>query len=88
MALTAVLAGALLIIAALVVWQHASRQVTVPTYGMEDAVTFVVTTIVPEVGARIGEVGVRRILEWEVFYLQGLAQENRLEPVETVAGAL
>ncbi len=29
---------------------------------------------------------IRRILEWEVFYLQGLAQEDRTNPVETVAG--
>lgn len=86
MALAAVLVGALLIIAALIIWQHASRQSTVPTYGVEDAVTFVVRRLTPEVRSRIGEVGVRRILEWEVFYLQGLAQENRLEPVETVAG--
>jgi hypothetical protein len=31
-------------------------------------------------------VDIRRILEWEVFYLQGLAQEKRNNPVETVAG--
>ena len=44
------------------------------------------TRLPDHVGARLGEAGVRRILEWEVFYLQGLAQENRFETVETVAG--
>jgi hypothetical protein len=29
---------------------------------------------------------VKRVIEWEVFYLQGLAQKSRRQPVETVAG--
>jgi len=85
--LAAALIGVLLIVAALVIWQHAKRDSATTTYGIEDAVVFVLPRLPPEVKARLGENGVRRILEWEVFYLQGLAQENRFEPVETVAGA-
>lgn len=87
MGLAAALLGVLLIIAALVVWQHARRQSTSLTYGLEDAVSYVQAELSPEVRARLGEAGIRRILEWEVFYLQGLAQENRFDPVETVAGS-
>lgn len=86
MGLAAALLGVLLIIAALVVWQHARRQSTPLTYGVEDAVGYVETRLPSEVRARLGEAGIRRILEWEVFYLQGLAQEGRFDAVDTVAG--
>lgn len=78
--------GVLLIISALVVWQHAGRLSTSLAYGIEDAVGYVQARIAPEVRAHLGEAGIRRILEWEIFYLQGLAQENRFDTVETVAG--
>ena len=86
MGLAAALIGVLLIIAALVVWQHASRRPGSPTYGVEDAVAYVYPRLERTTQSHLGEAGVRRILEWEIFYLQGLAQENPLVPVETVAG--
>lgn len=86
MALATALIGVLLLVAALVVWQHAARPADTKTYGVEDAVAFVFARLPTEIRDRLGEAGVRRILEWEIFYLQGLAQENRFEPVETVAG--
>jgi hypothetical protein len=86
MGLAAVLIGLLLIILALVIWQHAKPAVSSGTYGVEDAVAYVLPRLSIETQSRLGEAGVRRILEWELFYLQGLAQENRLERVETVAG--
>lgn len=86
MGLAAFLIGVLLIIAALVVWQHASRAPTTLVYGVEDAVAFVLERLPASAGERLGEAGVRRILEWEVFYLQGLAQDHRTQAVETVAG--
>jgi hypothetical protein len=76
----------LLIIAALVIWQHAKPASGLGTYGVEDAVAFVLPRLSAETRSRLGEAGVRRILEWELFYLQGLAQEKRMDPVETVAG--
>ena len=29
---------------------------------------------------------IQRVLEWEIYYLQGLAQKRRKDPVETFAG--
>jgi hypothetical protein len=87
MALAAVLIGILLVVAALVLWQHASRGGGEITFGIEDAVEFVMARLADETKGRVKEGGVRRILEWEIFYLQGLAQENRRLPVETVAGS-
>lgn len=86
MGLAAALIGVFLIVAALVIWQHAPRPSSTPIYGVEDAVDFVMQRLPPPARERLGESGVRRILEWEVFYLQGLAQDHRRNPVETVAG--
>jgi hypothetical protein len=87
MALAAVLIGILLVVGALVLWQHASRGGGEITFGVEDAVRFVMARLPEDVKGRVREGGVRRILEWEVYYLRGLAQEHRRMPVETVAGA-
>jgi hypothetical protein len=85
-ALAGLLIGVFLVVVALVVWQEARRR---PSY---DPLEYVVEDAVKHVTAGLGEASglgrgdVRRILEWEVFYLQGLAQEDRHNPVETVAG--
>ena len=81
------LIAVLLIIAALVIWQHARRVGPGEiTFGIVNATSYVEARLEPDVRARLGPDGIRRIVEWEVFYLQGLAQENRREPVETIAG--
>lgn len=87
-ALIGLLAGVLLLVLALLVWQQAQhRRVAGPVvYAVEDAVAFVTARLDGEVAARLTVAGVRRILEWEVFYLQGLAQPDRRNRVETVAG--
>jgi hypothetical protein len=87
MGLAAILLGVLLLVGALVIWQHASRGGNELTFGMEDAVEFVMARLPEDARRRLKEGGIRRILEWEVYYLQGLAQENRRMAVETVAGA-
>jgi len=85
-AFVAVLIGALLVIVALMVWQEAKRR---PSY---EPLEYVVNDAVKHISERLPEgsdlksADIRRIIEWEVFYLQGLAQENRKTPVETVAG--
>ena len=87
MSLAVLLFAVLLLIVALVAWQHAQR--TGPrevTFGIENAVSFVTPRLEADVRTRLGRDGVRRIVEWEVFYLQGLAQDDRRHPVETVAG--
>ena len=85
-AFVAVLVGALLVIVALMVWQEARRRPAYEPleYVVNDAVKHVAERL-PE-GSELSNADIRRILEWEVFYLQGLAQDDRRRPVETVAG--
>jgi hypothetical protein len=80
------LVGVFLIVVALVVWQEARRRPSYEPleYVVDDAVRHVMTGLGEGTALRRGDV--RRILDWEVFYLQGLAQEDRSNPVETVAG--
>ena len=82
----ALLVGVFLVIVALIVWQEAKRRPSYEPleYVVEDAVRHVHAGI-PE-DSTLTKADVRRVLEYEVFYLQGLAQENRRNPVETVAG--
>ncbi|HEY4584260.1 MAG TPA: hypothetical protein VI980_00480 [Acidimicrobiia bacterium] len=87
-AFIALLIGIFLIIVALVVWQEARRRPSHEplTYVVEDAVRHVEAGLLEEGNQRLTRADIRRILEWEVFYLQGLAQDDRSNPVETVAG--
>lgn len=82
------LVGVFLLILALVVWQEAKRRPSYEPleYVVEDAVRHVEAGLASEGNDRLGRADIRRILEWEVFYLQGLAQEDRRQAVETVAG--
>jgi len=84
--LVALLVGVLLVIVALMVWQEARRRPSYEPleYVVNDAVKHVAERLPADVGLQTADI--RRILEWEVFYLQGLAQEERRNPVETVAG--
>ena len=82
----ALLAGVLLVILALMVWQEARRRPSYEPleYVVNDAVKHIAERLPENTPLRSGDI--RRILEWEVYYLQGLAQEERRNPVETVAG--
>ena len=82
----ALLVGVLLMIVALMVWQEARRRPSYEPleYVINDAIKHIAERIDPE--KNLSRADIRRILEWEVYYLQGLAQENRSNPVETVAG--
>lgn len=82
----AFLVGVFLVVVALVVWQEAKRRPSYDPleYVIEDAVKHVAERLPAE--STLTRADVRRILEWEVFYLQGMAQEDRSNPVETVAG--
>jgi hypothetical protein len=88
LALVALLVGVFLVILALVVWQEARRRPSYEPleYVVDDAVKHIEEGLEAEGHDSLGRGDVRRILEWEVFYLQGLAQEDRSNPVETVAG--
>jgi hypothetical protein len=85
-ALIALLVGFFFLVVALVVWQEARRRPSYEPleYVVDDAVKHVMSGLGE--GSRLKRGDVTRILEWEVFYLQGLAQEDRKNPVETVAG--
>ncbi len=80
------LAAIFLLIVAALVWQEAKSRTydEGPVYVIEDAVDFVIEGL--GATSRLGRSDVLRILEWEIYYLQGLAQEKRRTPVETVAG--
>jgi hypothetical protein len=82
----ALLVGVLLVIVALMVWQEARRRPTYEPleYVVNDAVKHIAERLPEDSGLRNSDI--RRIIEWEVFYLQGLAQEDRKNPVDTVAG--
>ena len=82
----ALLVGVLLVIIALMVWQEAKRRPSYEPleYIVNDAVKHISERLPEE--AQVNRADIRRILEWEVFYLQGLAQDDRKNPVETVAG--
>ncbi len=88
LALIVLLVGVFLLILALVVWQEAKRRPSYEPleYVVEDAVRHVEAGLVSEGSQNLGRADIRRILEWEVFYLQGLAQDDRRQAVETVAG--
>jgi hypothetical protein len=80
------LAAIFLFVVAALVWQEAkSRTIDEgPLYVLEDAVDFVIERLDP--GVMLERSDVLRILEWEIYYLQGLAQPKRRNRVETVAG--
>lgn len=82
----ALLVGVLLVIVAMVVWQEAKRRPSYEPleYVVEDAIKHVQAGM-PE-QSTLTRADIRRILEYEVYYLQGLAQEDRKNPVDTVAG--
>ena len=82
------LVGLLLVITALAVWQESKRRPSYDplNYVIEDAVKHVEAGLAAEGGSDLSRADIRRIIEWEVFYLQGLAQDDRSNPVETVAG--
>lgn len=87
-AFVALLVGVFLLIVALVVWQEAKRRPSYEAleYVVEDAVRHVESGLEAEGKDNLRKSDIRRILEWEVYYLQGLAQQDRGNPVETVAG--
>lgn len=87
-ALVAILGAVFLGIVAALVWQEAKKRGfdPGPAYVVEDAVAFIVARLDDDTRSRLATADVRRIVQWEVHYLQGLAQDDRRNPVETVAG--
>jgi hypothetical protein len=86
--LAALLTAILLVVVGALVWQEARRRPSPAekAYVIDEAVRFISSRLPDEVRGRLRGGGVKRVIEWEVFYLQGLAQKSRRQPVETVAG--
>lgn len=84
----ALLLAVFLVVIAAMVWQEAKRRSATDRliYSVDDAVDFVIQDLDEEVRGRLGRAGVRRILEWEVHYLQGLAEGKQAKDVPVVAG--
>ena len=68
-----------LLVVALVVFRGSGRRrrPEPPVYVINDAVQFATGSLDPELMGRVGESGVRRIIEWSTHYLQGLAVPAR-----------
>jgi hypothetical protein len=65
------LVGAVVIVALAFGWQERRRAPeAVAIYGVEDALDFVMARLSEEASAVLGKADVRRILEWEMRYLQ------------------
>lgn len=87
-ALGGLLAGIFLSVVAILLWQEAKRRRNPDetVYVISDALRHINDHLDSGVRRRVGDAGIQRIIEWELFYLQGLAQPDRRQPVETVAG--
>lgn len=83
--LAAVLTAVFLIVVAALVWQEGKKRTYDEgvVYVVDDAVAFVADRMAPEALRRSD---IKRIIEYEIFYLQGLAQKRRSNPVAVVAG--
>lgn len=80
---------AFLAIAGIMVWQESQehRLPAAPIYVIEDAIAVAWDQLDDGVRARLKKAGVRRIIEWEVFFLQGLADKKAARRgVTVVAG--
>ena len=82
------LAAVFLLVVAALMWQEAKSRTYDDgvVYVIEDAIDFVSDRLPENVSGRMRRPDVQRVLEWEIYYLQGLAQTRRRDPVETFAG--
>lgn len=88
-AVSALLAGLFLLIVAVMAWQEGSRRggPVEAAYVINDAVDYAVSQLPPEALERLGTSGVKRIIEWSAFYLQGLADRKAARRgISVVAG--
>ena len=85
---SALLLAVFLVLIAAMLWQEAKRRSSRGQliYSVDDAVEFVLADLDQDVRERLSQAGVRRILEWEVYYLQGLADRKQNGELTVVAG--
>ena len=77
------LVGVFLLIVAALVWQEARERgnPTESVFGIEDATDHILGELPEPVRARLGRDNVRRIIEWQVRFLQDLAKGDEAVPV-------
>ncbi len=80
-------AAFLLIVAALVLQEARKGEPGPPVYVIEEVVPFAFGRLSDGPMSRLDADDVKRILEWEVFYLQGLAARRNGDAVPPVAGS-
>ena len=86
-AIGAIVFSVLLVLVAAMVWQEIKNVPEGhPVYVIEEAVPFVMQRLGDDAHSRLDADAVLRILEWEVYYLQGLARANPSSPAP-VAGS-
>ena len=75
--------GVFLLIVAAMLWQEARERgnPTESVYGIEDAADHILTELPEAVASRLGRDNVRRIIEWQVRFLQDLAREDDDVPI-------
>jgi hypothetical protein len=81
------LVGVFLLLVAVLLWQEARTrgQPPEPVWGIEDATDFVLPRLEEAERSRVGRDGVRRVVEWQVNFLQQLAKADAEVPI--VVGA-
>lgn len=81
------LGGVFVVVAVAMLWQEGKmRESNEISYSVPDAMDHIWETLDDGERQRLERNGVKTILDWEIYYLQGLAQEDRSNPVEVVAG--
>ncbi len=75
--------GAFLLIVAALLWQEARERgnPSESVFGIEDATDHILTVLGEPVASRLGRDNVRRIIEWQVRFLQDLAKEDEDVPI-------
>lgn len=75
--------GVFLLIVAAMLWQEARERgnPTEAVFGIEDATDHILTVLPEAVASRLGRDNVRRIIEWQVRFLQDLARDDDDVPI-------
>ncbi len=83
--LASVLLAVFLVVVAALVWQEGKNKTYDEghVYVVDDAVRFIEAELE---SSTLRTSDIKRIIEYEVFYLQGLAQKRRRNPVDVIAG--
>ena len=72
----------LLLVSVMLLQEGRARRVEPdPVWGIEDATDFVLADLGEPARSRLGRDGVRRVVEWQVYFLQQLARDDPDVPI-------